>query len=320
MKVDYSAYQLKPVNGGTERQGALVRITFPDNTRGYADLHPWTEWGDEVLSKQLERLKLNQPSHLTRQTIWMAQKDAQARKEKRNLVNGELKNNFLINDIDEFDTTKLDGLSKRGFTTIKIKVGRDTGNELNLISKIASTQRFQMRLDFNFKTNFKDFISFVEKLGKQERELLQYTEDPFPYQEEEWKEARKLTNLAADFAAEAFDWVPEKVPQCDVVILKPARREVEKAVACLRAWKKPFSVTSSMDHVVGVVHAQCVAQDLSKILPGQMLDPGCFTFLQYKAEPYSSALNTKGPYILASEGSGIGFDLLLDKEPWKPLF
>lgn len=321
MRIDYSPYQLNPTDQRGPRRGALIRVTFPDGSIGYSDLHPWTEMGDVPLEQQLGYLKANHPTDLAKQTLWLAKRDAEARQVKRNLIDEEirLKNNYLFSRQQEFSSENLNNLVRYGFSILKLKIGEDLERDLNAVKKIASTRQFQLRLDFNMKSDLNDFENFFKKLTPSEKTLIQYVEDPFPYGEGEWKQARQITKIAADFATEQFEWTPEKSPECDVIIVKPARRNIEQTIQCLKAWRKPFTVTSNLDHVLGVAHAISVAQLMDRSLPNQMLDPGCFTFVHYETEPYSAALKTKGPYFLKQDGCGVGFDLLLDRESWKPL-
>jgi hypothetical protein len=314
MKIDYSSYQLVSV-GGALKEGALLRVIESDGVAGYADLHPWIEFGDAPLSEQLKNLKEEKPTLLVKQSLWMAARDTKARKEKRSLLAGNfLPNNFLITDIQK--TLDLKSLKKQGFSILKIKVGFDIDREINFIKNIGPD--FLLRLDFNSKSSFDGLKKFLERLSQNEKNLIQYIEDPFSYDQKEWEDARNFAALALDFESEKLDWNPLQRPACDVVILKPSRRDVSKAVECFRSWRTSFTVTSALDHPVGVIHALSVANDLQRELSGQMLAPGCLTLSCYQPEEFSSSLEIDGPFI-GSQGYGVGFDSLLEKQSWQPL-
>jgi O-succinylbenzoate synthase len=321
MKIEFAPYILTPFEGGTPRKGALLKIFFPDVGDGYADVHPWPEWGDQPIEQQLIMLRKGEYTSVTEQSMWFAARDAQARLEKRSLLNPaiQLKNNFLVTNFSKLTTEELDHIKKTGFTTIKLKVGNDFDLEVALVKKITQTQNMMLRLDYNLKGSFESLEKLIKQLSPTQAKLIQYVEDPFPYDLKKWQEARKLTKLAIDFEIEKLELLADKKPECDVVIVKPARRNVGQFLEVLSAWNLNFTVTSSMDHPVGVVHALSVAQDLRQSLPKLMLDPGCMTFKTYKMEPYAASLPTKGPFLGSADGYGVGFNHLLQKEAWKQL-
>jgi O-succinylbenzoate synthase len=74
-----------------------------------------------------------------------------------------------------------------------------------------------------------------------------------------------------------------------------------------------------MDHPIGVAHALAIASELKKSHPQRILDAGCMTLRLFQMEAYSAEMITTGPYIKRAAGKGIGFDLLLMKEPWAHL-
>lgn len=321
MKIDYLIYQLVPESGGASREGALLRVQFAKNLYGYSDLHPWTVFEDLPITEQLEKLKAGNPTSLARQSLWLAERDAKARSAGRALVDPQtqLKNNFLILDLSQFSLTNLDLIKKMGFTVLKLKVGNDKDMELFYMKKIADTQNFLMRLDYNIKGSFESLLDLQSSLSKSQFSLIQYVEDPFSYDESLWNEAQKITKIALDFESEKISWDPQKRPSCHVMIVKPVRRPFEMTLSCLKTWKMPFAVTSALDHPVGAIHAYSLAQEMAKALPVQALDPGCLTLNVYKSDAFGAQVSLQGPYIQKVNGLGIGFDNLLQKQEWKPL-
>lgn len=321
MKVDYAPYQLIPASGGAPRVGALIRLINLDGLKGYGDLHPLVDFGDEPAEKHLGLLKSKQITPLMKQTLWFAQRDLEARSQAKSLYNPtiQLRNNFLVPDLAHFATDKLEHLKSLGFNMIKAKVSQDLEKGLAILKKICLSRHFMVRLDFNCGAQWNDFENFMKLIPAADKGLIQYVEDPVPYDLEKWKEARKLAKIALDFAQKPMVWDPAKPPECDVVIVKPARVDIELASNCLKAWQKSFTVTNSLDHPIGSIHALSIAQDLRQSLPRMMFDPGCLTLSHYRMEPYGAELEVRGPFLHKLAGFGVGFDRLLQAEIWKPL-
>jgi O-succinylbenzoate synthase len=100
------------------------------------------------------------------------------------------------------------------------------------------------------------------------------------------------------------------------MVIKPARTDIEKAVAKVNQHALKMVVTSSIDHPVGVAHALYVATELKKFNPNTLLDCGCLTLRVYKPNEFANTIQVTGPYLAGIKGTGIGFDDLLEKTPW----
>ena len=111
MNLTYAPYELRPRSalnaqtGGGPRMGALIRAEFAPGSYGYADLHPWPEWGDAGLAEQLLG------GSLLQQSLWMAKRDHDARVRGTSLLENSigLLNNFVIPDL------LAGSMSRRGF-------------------------------------------------------------------------------------------------------------------------------------------------------------------------------------------------------------
>ncbi|PYQ33811.1 MAG: hypothetical protein DMF57_08030, partial [Acidobacteria bacterium] len=85
----YSEYDLQPrralsaLAAPGPRRGALIRIGG-----GFADIHPWPEFGDAPLDAQIATLARGQTTPLTRRSLEMAALDAQARDRGVSLFEG----------------------------------------------------------------------------------------------------------------------------------------------------------------------------------------------------------------------------------------
>jgi O-succinylbenzoate synthase len=324
MKISYSPYILKPVqnistvaNAG-DRQGILLKIEWLDGLIGYSDLHPWTELGDQSWEDQLADLRKGKISSMLEQSIWMAHKDAELRKQGRNAFEGfpALKNNYIVSDI----STELAGLPERlkaeGFETVKIKVGRDLKKEAEYISLLGQDGAFKLRLDFNAIGSWQTYERFMSAVNKIAVQRIQYVEDPFPYDTQAWIEAKRFAPIAIDNEISKVNFKKIQGKPFDVVILKPAKMDVISTVQNCVFHDLKIAVTSYMDHPVGLTHALAIASELKKAHPQRILDAGCMTLKLFQMDIYSAEIVSSGPFLKRPAGSGIGFDLLLAKEPW----
>jgi len=325
MKVSYSPYTLKPaqyLNAAvnlTERQGVLLKIEWPDGLTGHSDLHPWPEFGDDSWEDQLAGIRHGKISPMLEQSIWLARKDAQARKAEKNLFEGLpiIKNNYIVSDILAEEEGLIDRLKSEGFETVKIKVGRDLQKEAEFVSHLGKDGAFKLRLDFNAIGTWQTYERFMSSVNKIALQRIQYVEDPFPYDEQAWAEAKKFAPIAIDNQLSKVDLKKMmKNKPFDVVILKPAKMDVNSTLQNCIIQDYKIAVTSYMDHPLGVVHALAVACELKKAHPQRILDAGCLTTRLFQMDAYSAEVVPTGPYLKRPAGRGIGFDLQLMKETW----
>lgn len=326
MKIFYSPYKLKPLQSlnslatASEREGALLKVEWPDGCMGYSDLHPWPELGDASLENQLSDLRRGRMSNQVEQSIWFSRRDAQARKNKVHLFDSgeKIKNNFLLSDFRQIKPGFLDELKKEGFATLKMKVGRNLREEAEMLTHIAAVG-LKIRLDFNAVGSWSIFEKFMNALPLTVRPLIEYVEDPFPYDPKTWAEARKLAKIALDNQYHKVQWDQLSAAPFDVLVLKPAKMDVDKAIALCEKWKLKATVTSYMDHPVGVTHALAVAMELKKKYGEMILEAGCLTHRLYQMDSFAAEISTQGPFVLKVTGLGVGFDKLLEALPWHQL-
>lgn len=327
MKIYYSPYTLKPLqhlNNVTimgDRKGVLLKIEWPDGLVGYSDLHPWPELGDATWEDQLAGVRQGAISPMLEQSIWLARKDAQLRKQDKNAFENvaTIKNNYIISDIASEPEGLIDRLKADGFETVKIKVGRDLRKEAELISVLGRDGAFKLRLDFNAVGSWQTYERFMSSLDKVALTRVQYVEDPFPYDPQAWTEAKRFAPIAIDNQLSKVDLKKVQGKPFDVVILKPAKTDVNTTLHQSVIHDFKIAVTSYMDHPVGVVHALAIASELKKAHPQRILDAGCMTIKLFQMDAYSAEVVTSGPFLKRPTGRGIGFDTLLQREPWAHL-
>lgn len=323
IKLSYSPYTLNPVSSlnavslPTPREGVLFKVDWNDGHIGYGDLQPWPELGDATLQEQLAGLRAGKISAQIEQTIWLARRDAEARAKKRNLFDFGIpvKNNYTLTHIEDLEGGLLDQLKADGFDTIKVKIGRDLQDEAAALVRIAAAG-FKIRLDFNALANWQIFERFMKNLTPSVRSYIEYVEDPFPYEPNAWLEAKKLAPIAIDNQYHKVRWDDLKENPFDIIVIKPAKMDVDTAIYQCQEHGLKATVTSYMDHPVGVAHAITVAMELKKAHGDLILQAGCLTHRLYQMDRFAAELDVKGPFIRRVPGTGVGFDQLLGEMSW----
>lgn len=296
-KIRYSPYELK----GTrfQRQGALLQVEFDHGLVGYADCHPWEELGDLSLKQQIKMLLNGQTTSLTYQSLYFAAIDAEARSQKKNLLEDlEIPlNHYLLPNAQDF--TSVDKAFAEGFSFFKVKANDDDFLSVKGLLRYLKKHQGKLRIDFNNKLSFEQFQRWIPTLDEYSS-ILDFVEDPFVYEGSQWKTIKKnhQIGLAADFN-------PYYKNAAHVYILKPAVQTHH--VKCDR-----IVVTSYLDHPLGQCCAAYIAGKLS-------LSEHCglLSHRIYESNPYSQCLSQKGPQFTPTLGTGFGFDDLLKGQTWK---
>lgn len=324
IKIAYSPYTLKPqstlnaVTSAESREGMLLKVQWPDDNRiGYADLHPWPELGDASLEAQMSDLRLGKMSPQIEQSVWLADRDAKLRLENKNIFDQgtTVKNNYIVTDFTVATDEYLNQLISDSFSTLKIKVGRNLKAEAAFVCRAAALG-FRLRLDFNGAGSPESFRHFVFELDPRTRTCIEYVEDPMPFDEKHWQEARKILPLALDNQFSRVDWGNLRQAPFDVLVIKPAKMDIPRALQLCQLFGLKATVTSYMDHPVGMMHALGVAMSLKKDHPEMLNEAGCMTHLIFQQEAFAAEIPTMGPFITRNSGKGIGFDTLLESQKW----
>jgi len=324
MKISYSPYTLQALTNlnakadRRHRDGILLKVEDAEGRVGYADLHPWPELGDQDLIAQLTALRENGSSPLIRQSLWMAERDAQWRSQGQSIfdLGPTIKNNKTVTDPAQVNSEILQQWQSEGFEIVKLKMGRDLATETHCLNLLAE-HNFKIRLDFNLSATQESFQNFLQGLSVKTREAIDYVEDPFPFAAKAWSEMRQQVPLAMDMPFEHVKWESFTEAPCDVLIVKPAKMDLSKALQISDRWNLKITVTSMMDHCVGELHALAVAMELKKSRGVQILQAGCMTHSLYQADSFSRELVTEGPVFVKGAGAGIGFDTLLSGLFWR---
>ncbi len=157
--------------------------------------------------------------------------------------------------------------------------------------------RVRLRFDFNARLTPEQFLMIAEGLPG---ERIDFVEDPCPYDGGTWSALRDATGMRLALDRFVAD---EGV---DVLIVKPAIQDIPDT-------KKELVITSYMDHPVG----QFGAAYFAALHPAPRC--GLFTHVLYEPNAFTEMIHVNGARLLQPEGTGIGFDPLLEQLPWKKL-
>jgi O-succinylbenzoate synthase len=250
----------------------------------------------------------------------MARLDGQARAEKQNLFMGLSlpTNHWLHPDLASLDARDLAAAARSGFPSVKTKAGRDWAAEARCLQRLAGEwpTDLRLRLDFNASFSFEEFFGAWKRLPDAVRRLVEFVEDPCPWDAEHWA---RLRDAGAPLAFDRPCAEPASTrAQFDALVLKPAAQDVIPLVA-----KHPGAslvVTSYLDHPVGQAGAAVMA---SRIASGadrsRLLACGLLSQTVYERSDFAAAIPVVGGRFMPPEGTGIGFDSLLAALEWLPL-
>jgi O-succinylbenzoate synthase len=170
----------------------------------------------------------------------------------------------------------------------------DAFDTVKLKSADSIPPRVRMRIDFNATLREDEFLRVARTLP---RERIDFIEDPCPHVSEGLR-ARCGMRIARDRATGV----------ADVLVHKPALS------AAFPDFEGEIVVTSYMDHPVGQFHAAYIAAT-----HGVSARCGLFTHVLYEPNPFLESIRAEGARLLPPEGTGIGFDELLERLPWRRL-
>lgn len=247
---------------------------------GFADVHPWPGLGDAPLDEQLALLARGETTPLTRASLRCAAVDGDARRRGVSLFDG------LTIPLSHWPGAD----PPEEFDTVKLKS----------VDRIPD--RVRLRLDFNARLTPEEFVEIARALP---RERIDFVEDPCPYDEHVWRDLHERTaiRLAADFLPTAGCQLPTAL----VRIHKPAR-DLD--------WPShnDVVVTSYMDHAIGQFFAAYVAAT-------HEVNPRCglMTHVLYEPDAFFDHIERDGARLLPPRGTGLGFDELLERLPWKSI-
>jgi o-succinylbenzoate synthase len=303
------------------RQGALIRVEFDDSSTGYADLHPWEEFGHAPLEDQLASLANNQPTPLANLALRHARTDAAARRAGLSLFDGlpEVCSHVLFVNWTNAPREAFEQCVAEGYPAAKLKIGRDPRREAEALNALAGLP-LSWRLDANtsFTTGGESIGTFLTKLHPNLRQNIEFLEDPTPYDAEAWSALaeREKIFLALDWELPA---TPPPWPGAQILVIKPASQDAfPLALAAAHAGLQ-IVVTHSMDHPLGQAVALWTAMRLRQRHGDIVLDGGLQATGLHAPDEFSAQIRCQGPQTAPPPGAGFGFDELLERLPWKAI-
>lgn len=298
----YWQYSLKPraplnaLSKGEERPGALIRIGD-----GYGNIHPWPELGDEPLGEQLRILKEGGETPLIVGMKDCVRMDGAMRERGFGIEAASIpESHWLVRPGDDPEFAK-----EEGFRIAKIK-GNLSFRETSRTIAPWIDAGFRIRLDFNECFDVCSFFPFWDCFSEREKAAIEFVEDPEKYDDNGWALLRsKGVPIAVDRGA------ADRIRLGDILVMKPARPD----------WSMfentRYLITSYMDHAVGQMFAALTAS--GKRVSDRFLACGLLTHRCFEDDAFFERIRTDGPRLLPVEGTGLGFDDLLEKLPWKRL-
>lgn len=325
-----SIYHLHPLavlnsraNQEETRQGFLLKIDFTDGLTGYADCHPWVEFGDMPLQSQLDSLSNDKHTELISRSVFFARQDAQLRAQKRNAFDdfnqNDLVKNHFVSAYEDLNEKSFVQLRKKKFQFIKVKFGKHLENEIAFIKKnyeILKSLDLKIRADFNGNFSFEQMCFFCNAL-KKESDVFDFLEDPCPFHAQHWQDLKRKYEIDLAIDAKPRDFFEFDFSSAfDVLVIKPAKEDPFSFST--KYLEKRIVLTSYMDHSFGQVAGLWQAIVFYRKYPEKREHCGFLTHRLFKENPYSNMLQTCDNLLVPSlEGSGFGFDDLLACEAWE---
>ena len=302
---------LNSISNRSTFEGALIQIDG-----GYGCIHPWPELGDPTLEKCLADLAGARRWPIVRRAIRCAEYDREARAFENSLFE-EMEVPASHATLAKADAAEVARAVEAGFTTVKLKAGRDLSAEMKFLD--AMTLEFpalQWRLDFNESLNSEQAAEFLQGLGEKARAAIDFVEDPCPFSETSWAELHRKTRvkLAVDREATPLSAAAQ------VIVIKPAVDEPFLLGEAAIAHNQRVVMTSYMDHPVGQAFAAWEAARLELQFPGLVGICGLQTHHLFEPEEFAEALGPWSPAFKVPDGLGLGFDDLLASQPWTRLY
>lgn len=301
---------LNSVSNRREFEGVLIRVNG-----GYGCIHPWPELGDPLLEKCLADLAGQRRWPLVRRALRCAEFDSVARQFEHSL--------FEEMEVPDSHATlsmaRAEGVAhavEAGFTTIKLKAGRNPAAETLFLNQMAAEHpTLKWRLDFNESLDAESFAAFVNLLAPATRGAIDFVEDPCPYADGVWKDLQRQTGIRFAVDREAST----QSAAARVMVIKPAIDEPFLLAEAALANQQRVILTSYMEHPVGQTFAAWEAARLSLQFPGLVGTCGLQTHHLFEPDAFSEWLGPWLPVFQPPAGFGLGFDELLDALPWSPL-
>lgn len=295
------------------RQGALLRIEFDDETTGYADLHPWEEFGHAPLGDHLASIGTDRQTHLAGIALRHARTDAAARRAGVSLFEGlpEVPSHALFTDWVDAPRSRFEQCAAEGYTAVKLKIGRNPQSEAEALNALADLP-LRWRLDANACPAAEAFLA---ALSPAVRANVEFLEDPAPYNPSAWSDLSARVKIPL-----ALDWLLPSTPPpwtgAQILVIKPSSQDTFPLALGAAHAGMELVVTHSMDHPLGQSVALWTAMRLRQRHGDLVLDGGLQAVGLYAPDEFSEQFRHRGPKIILPSGTGFGFGDSLEDLAW----
>jgi len=302
---------MNAISNRRDFEGALIQIDG-----GYGCIHPWPELGDPTLEKCLADLAGPRRWPIVRRAVRCAEYDRAARNYDGSLFE-EMEVPASHATLAKGDAADVALAVEAGFTTVKLKAGRDLAAERKFLETMAAEfPALRWRLDFNESIELEEVTEFLMALSDKTRAAIDFVEDPCPFSESGWAGLHQKTRLKLAVDREA---TPMSAA-AQVMVIKPAVDEPFLLGEAAISHNQRVVLTSYMDHPVGQAFAAWEAARLELQFPGLVGMCGLQTHHLFEPDAFTEALGPWSPEFKAPDGLGLGFDDLLAAQPWTRLY
>ena len=216
-------------------------------------------------------------------------------------------------------------LAKReltSFSRIKLKGSTDLDETKEQAQKCLrqASSECRLRIDFNGVLDQSEAMNLAQALGEDICERIEFIEDPTRFDGENWSRLSSQTGMSL-----AVDHECEKaaVGEADLAwwVIKPALVDPVALGSNLETigGTRNLVVTSYMDHALGQMYAAYEAALLKEKYPNSLRECGLLTHELFEQDEFFESIKSEGPKLMVPDGTGLGFDELLDGLPWMRL-
>lgn len=293
----------------TEHQGLIVKVGD-----GYGCIHPWQVFGDQSLDQQLAELARGSGTRLASRALHCAKIDGAARRAGVSLLKGLRVPNSHATIVGGL--AEVEEAVKKGFLKIKLKAGGSFREDTAKVNEIAKTfPQLKLRVDFNCNLLGSEVGDFIELLSNEAEKAIDFLEDPCGYKDNCWVGLRNLygIRLAMDIGVESIDAL------YTYAVIKPAKNDVDMVMEQSRRAARKAVFTSYMDHPLGQAFAAYEAGRCNCQYLGVLSEAGLMTHGLFEPDAFITELGEVTPQWTYAEGTGLGFDSLLEGLEWKKL-
>lgn len=302
---------LNSISNRREFEGALIQIDG-----GFGCIHPWPELGDPPLEKCLADLAGARRWPIVKRAVRCAEYDRVSRNFENSLFE-EMEIPESHATLAKGDIAEIALAVEAGFTTVKLKTGRDLTAESTFLDDMAAEYpQLKWRLDFNESLDPETAAGFLLGLAGKTRTAIDFVEDPCPFSETAWKDIFRRTrvNLALDRESSPLS------AGAQVMVIKPAIDEPFLLAEAALQHSQRVVLTGYMDHPLGQTFAAWEAARLGLQFPGLVGLCGLQTHHLFEPDAFTEQLGPWSPVFKAPDGFGLGFGDLLHALPWTRLY